>query len=653
MPRKGLYYDQRKNMKRTVLTASLFLAATARAMEPAPEVSAKKLITIKQMNSDFSAELPIKQINQAKALNDQLDFRSNATELYLPDSFDTAFFADFKYFLEVFANVKDKTRSEEDFTNLLQELCQNDISKLIKLAQAADCVHLPIVEKIAEVFAAYCRKPGKIKEFFEKGTFGVNSLLNPVMQAVLVNALLKDHPALFFWLCRDQANTGIVGRELKGHTDKVSQAFYNKQGTLIVTASRDKTARIYDGNSLECLHVLQADAPISSAVFNEQGTQVVVISEDDIVRIWDAITGKALRSLTDSEGFVCARFNHTGDRIITVSKKNGKVQVIQLSDMKIIFTLKDEAYCAFFNDQDTLIITDRKTENKLDLWDAKTGTLVTTLNSSGVSAYRHVFSGDFIAPSKLGSTYGGLIDPVKVQDIDGKCLFEVKLGNRNVSHDNLLVSKINFYPHCHVETTFNRQGTRIAIGSDSHSLAYVYSIGSEPRGSMLGGHSYGIKALTFNHDGDLLITLSYDKTPFVWNVCTGKQLLRLKSPHWFSVGSSALMTISSSNHAVVATFNDTAPLVWQLFDPVLKKHLLNRITLDQALLLIHSYELAENDGSVASLDLSAKPSMLEQYRDFDPRVQRVLSQTISIELPWFSFSSKAKSWSSSISKSDA
>ncbi len=638
-------------MKRIVLAASLFLAVTARAMEPAPEVCVKKLITIKQMNSEFSAELPIKQINHAKALNDQLDFRSNATELYLPDSFDTAFFADFKYFLEVFANVKDKTLSEKDFTNLLQELCQNDISKLIKLAQAADCVHLPIVEKIAEVFAAYCKKPDKIKEFFEKGTFGVNSLLNPVMQAVLVNALLKDHPALFFWLCRDQAlNTGLVGRELKGHTDKVSQAFYNKQGTLIVTASRDKTARIYDGNSLECLHVLQANAPISSAVFNEQGTQVLAICEDGSACIWDAITGKVVRSLYDSEGFVCAQFNHTGDRIITVSKNNGEVQVIKLSDMKAIFTLKNEAYCAFFNDQDTLIITDRKTENKLDLWDAKTGTLVRTLDSSGVSAYRHVFSGDFIAPSKLGSTHAVLIDPVKIQGINGDCLFEVKLGKRNVWHGNLLVSKINFYPRCHVETAFNRQGTRIAIGSDSHSLAHVYSIGSEPRGSTLGGHSYGIKALTFNHDGELLITLSYDKTPFVWDVCTGKQLLRLKSPHWFSVGSNALMTISSSNHAVVATFNDTAPLVWQLFDPNLKKHLLNRITLDQALLLIHSYELAENNGLVGSLDLSGNRPMLEQFRNFDPRIQTMLSKTINIKLPWFfSFSSKATSWSSSVS----
>ena len=76
---------------------------------------------------------------------------------------------------------------------------------------------------------------------------------------------------------------------LGGHVGAVNSAAFSPDGSRIVTASRDKTARIWDATSAEEIAVLRGhDSFVQSAAFSPDGSRLVTASRDKTARIWDA-----------------------------------------------------------------------------------------------------------------------------------------------------------------------------------------------------------------------------------------------------------------------------------------------------------------------------------------------------------------------------
>ncbi|MCE9519670.1 MAG: hypothetical protein K8R87_08980, partial [Verrucomicrobia bacterium] len=84
------------------------------------------------------------------------------------------------------------------------------------------------------------------------------------------------------------------GREiavLRGHEQWVSSAAFNPDGTRVVTASWDKTARVWDPISGRELVVLRGhDDYVNSAAFSSDGIRIVTASKDGTARIYDCIS---------------------------------------------------------------------------------------------------------------------------------------------------------------------------------------------------------------------------------------------------------------------------------------------------------------------------------------------------------------------------
>jgi WD40 repeat protein len=102
----------------------------------------------------------------------------------------------------------------------------------------------------------------------------------------------------------------------------VYSAAFSPDGARIVTASYDKTARIWDAATGKEITVLRGhEGYVWSAAFSPDGARIVTASQDKTARIWDAATGKEITVLRGHEGYVwSAAFSPDAARIVTASE---------------------------------------------------------------------------------------------------------------------------------------------------------------------------------------------------------------------------------------------------------------------------------------------------------------------------------------------
>ena len=109
---------------------------------------------------------------------------------------------------------------------------------------------------------------------------------------------------------------------LKGHTSWVRSAAFSEEGSRVVTASRDKTARIWRSDTGVLVAELKGHTDgVRTAVFSVDGTLVVTASDDKTARIWRADTGVPVAELKGHTGEVkTAAFSEEGSRVVTASQ---------------------------------------------------------------------------------------------------------------------------------------------------------------------------------------------------------------------------------------------------------------------------------------------------------------------------------------------
>ncbi len=104
------------------------------------------------------------------------------------------------------------------------------------------------------------------------------------------------------------------------HAGPVVMARFSADGTRVVTASEDGTARVWSVTSGQALTPpLRHEARLTWAEFSPDGREVLTAAPDGSARLWNATTGVLVRSLVveDDSGVRFAAFSPDGSRILT------------------------------------------------------------------------------------------------------------------------------------------------------------------------------------------------------------------------------------------------------------------------------------------------------------------------------------------------
>lgn len=131
----------------------------------------------------------------------------------------------------------------------------------------------------------------------------------PALVVVMVVGLMALLPSPAMSQSPDQPTT-------LRHDDRITVGVWSADGSRILTASNDDTARVWDSATGAELLRLQHDGPVYGAVWNVAETRILTWSFDGTARIWDAATGDPLASFVHDEAVLNAYFSPDEKRVL-------------------------------------------------------------------------------------------------------------------------------------------------------------------------------------------------------------------------------------------------------------------------------------------------------------------------------------------------
>ena len=289
------------------------------------------------------------------------------------------------------------------------------------------------------------------------------------------------------------------------HKGGVNCANFNRDGSLVVTASNDQkfVVRIWNANNGQLLEELAGhNKAVNWVNFDPKDQYAISASDDSTIKLWDIKKAELVRTLRGHHDAVrAANFDNTGNFIISASKDGHaflwETETGKLIDSTTFRTGNSLWFAAFSPDGKYIVITDD--QGLAIVYDANTKQVFNSYNSgSGVIPYAS-FNNDM---TKL-ATAGWFGQSIVWDFVSGSKLF-------SVTHDTTKIVPIN-------SSTFDNTGQYLlTAGADTVPRLWDANTGKQIT-TLLNEHTSSVQIATFNFDGKRILTASWDSTAKVWN----------------------------------------------------------------------------------------------------------------------------------------
>jgi WD40 repeat protein len=325
---------------------------------------------------------------------------------------------------------------------------------------------------------------------------------------------------------------------LDGHTGALTSAKFSPDGTRIVTADRNGTARVWDAATGQVVTPLPSDGQRTIS-FSPDGSRIVTAGNNHRARLWDARTGKLLATFDDNDDVFWAGFSPDGARLLTTGR-GGVAKLWDAKTTQLVLRLdgaSDDLNSAAFSADSARVIATSVNANTVKVWDANTGKLMFSIEGRHDAA----FSAD-----------GSQI--ITVSDDDRDAGATPKLWD--ASTGTLLRSLEGPTPRIH-SAKFSPDGSHIVtVGEDNSAKLWDAHTGKLLKS--LEGHVWRVWSATFSPDGTRVATAGYDHTAKLWDVETGTLLASFETHH----DAVASARFSPNGSQIVTASNDGTAKLW-------------------------------------------------------------------------------------------
>ncbi len=404
-----------------------------------------------------------------------------------------------------------------------------------------------------------------------------------------------------------------------GHTAQLYSAVFSVDGKWVLTASEDKTAKIWDVQSGLLLANLQGHtAAVLDASFSSDGNAILTLSADGTVKVWNTHTGSILYTINadDDHMIQSAAFSPDGKKILTTSI-DGTASIFNTGTGKLLVTCIGHTGILMkggFSSDGKYVLTCGY-DSTARIWNADNGQMVSVLkgHKNRISDVMMSEDGKKVVTASQDSTAriwdvvsGKPLFVLKGKDIVQFARFNSK-GTQIIttSFDNLskiwdvatgkLVYTLDGKDGYIYSATFSPDGKKAITGHDHVAVMWDLTTGKSIRDVMVNA---GVTTINFSKDGSRFVTGSDGATTEVWDTESGKPLVLLDG-HTFGISSEHF---SPDGKSILTSGEDAMARIWDMKTGQLKFTLKGHF----APLLYAEYSPDGKKVATASLDSSVK-----------------------------------------------
>ncbi|MBN4052022.1 WD40 repeat domain-containing protein, partial [Cytophagaceae bacterium AH-315-L13] len=384
---------------------------------------------------------------------------------------------------------------------------------------------------------------------------------------------------------------------LKGHKGAMNwgnggQINFSPNSKYVVTATSDSTARIWDLQG-KCLAILKHDGPVNSVYFSPRPIAVIssdirnllpqnikgeylvlTASSDKTARLWDMDGNELVKYEGHEKGLRVAKFSSKVDRILTTAVNevklwdiNGNIKANMIGHEKMV-------YYAFLNADSAKVYTFS--------WDGN----VIIWGFSGAELKKIKAHNALIYAATISNNYkylvsGGADKIFKIWKPDGELVAELRghtatpWGVDYLEKNNIIVTSTDdgtarlwnldgqelmlFKGHTSqiLSANFSPDGKYVVTGSGDRT-ARIWNI--EPKENpILKGHNSWVVDIDMSEDQQHIITAGWDYSAKIWNI-NGELISNLLGFSGYGVSIGRFI----GNDKVLTACSDASVKIWNL-----------------------------------------------------------------------------------------
>ncbi|HWO25516.1 MAG TPA: AAA family ATPase [Kofleriaceae bacterium] len=330
-------------------------------------------------------------------------------------------------------------------------------------------------------------------------------------------------------------------RDLAGHTDSVLACAVTADGRRVVSASADKTLKVWDLASGRELATLQGHSwAMTACAVTPDGRRVISALQDHTLKVWDLASGRELATLRGHADWVAA-CAVTPDGQYVVSASNDKtLKVWDLAAGRELATLRGHTAwvtaCAVT--ADGRCVVSASADKTLKVWDPERRCELATLRG-----HAREVTACAVTPDGRRAVSASHDQVLKVWDLErGRELASLQ------GHASSVTACV-----------VTPDGRRVISASQDHTLK-VWDLDTGRVLAAPRGHIAWVNACVVTPDGRRVVSASHDQTLKVWDLASGRELVSLQG-HASSVTACA---VTPDGRRVVSASEDQTLKVWNL-----------------------------------------------------------------------------------------